>query len=204
MGIPRYTQIPFKNPGTYPSNPNPDGYLFGLPPRYVSGYPMPNTGCARRVTPPSTRCYQHLNKDGDDDSDDGGGARFCGKPTQNGGACRIKYTPASGVNGCRYHNDQDDLSDEDSDKETDGETGGSQTESEETEEEDVSVSSFVERGGRDEDDDGPEGDFEDENPYVAPDKEEPDVEEPDEDEPDENEPADDDNGAEIAEDDIDI
>jgi len=43
-GIPRYTQIPARNPGTYPSNLNPDGYPSGLPLRYVSGYPMPNTG----------------------------------------------------------------------------------------------------------------------------------------------------------------
>jgi hypothetical protein len=43
-GIPRYTQILAKNPGTYPSKLNPDGYPSGLPLRYVSGYPMPNTG----------------------------------------------------------------------------------------------------------------------------------------------------------------
>jgi hypothetical protein len=47
MGIPRYTQIPFKNPGTYPSDPNPDGYPPDPPLRYVSGYPMPNTDLNR-------------------------------------------------------------------------------------------------------------------------------------------------------------
>jgi hypothetical protein len=31
MGIPRYTQIPFKNPSTYPSNPNPDGCPSDVP-----------------------------------------------------------------------------------------------------------------------------------------------------------------------------
>jgi hypothetical protein len=42
-GMPRYTQILTKNPGTYPSKFNPDGYSSGLPLRYVSGYLMPNT-----------------------------------------------------------------------------------------------------------------------------------------------------------------
>jgi hypothetical protein len=53
MGIPRYTQIPFMNPGTYPSDPNPDGYPSGLPLRYVSGYPMPDTDDALSNNPES-------------------------------------------------------------------------------------------------------------------------------------------------------
>ena len=44
--------MPFKNLGTYPSDPNPDGYTPN-PPRYVSGCPMPNTavfpGCNARI-----------------------------------------------------------------------------------------------------------------------------------------------------------